>query len=70
MNIAQNIVATVSAATGLKLKNLLQRDDWEVSDPYAPACIFETGSIRYDVGKLLDAETYGKAIALGIYNAM
>ena len=70
MNIAQNIVATVSAATGLKLKNLLQRDDWEVSDPYAPACIFETGSIRYDVGRLLDAETYGKAVAQGIYNAM
>ena len=70
MNLANNMVASVSAATGLKLKNIVQRDDWEVSDTNMPACIFETGSIRYDVGKLLDAETYGKAVALGIYNAM
>ena len=70
MNLANNIVAAVSAATGLKLKGIIQRDDWEVSDTNMTACIFETGSIRYDIGKLLDAETYGKAVALGIYNAM
>ena len=70
MNLANNIVAAVSAATGLKLKGIIQRDDWEVADTNMTACIFETGSIRYDIGKLLDAETYGKAVALGIYNAM
>ena len=70
MNLANNMVASVSAATGLKLKNIIQRDDWEVADTNCAACIFETGSIRYDIGKLLDAETYGKALALGIYNAM
>ena len=70
MNLANNMVASVSAANGLGLKGIIQRDDWEVSDTNMAACIFETGSIRYDIGKLLDAETYGKALALGIYNAM
>lgn len=70
MNLANSLIAAVQAANGLKVRGIIQRDDWEVSDTNMPACIFETGSIRYDIGKLLDAETYGKAVAQGIYNAM
>ena len=70
MNLANSLIAAVQAANGLKVRGIIQRDDWEVSDTNMTACIFETGSIRYDIGKLLDAETYGKAVAQGIYNAM
>jgi len=70
MNLANSLIAAVQAANGLRVRGIIQRDDWEVSDTNMTACIFETGSIRYDVGKLLDAETYGKAVAQGIYNAM
>ena len=70
MNLANSLIAAVNAANGLGVRGIIQRDDWEVSDTNMTACIFETGSIRYDIGKLLDAETYGKAVARGIYNAM
>lgn len=70
MNLANSLIAAVQAANGLGVRGIIQRDDWEVADTQMTACIFETGSIRYDIGKLLDAETYGKAVAQGIYNAM
>ena len=53
---------------GLKTRAILQRDDYEVSATNMTACIFETGSIRADINKLLDFNKYGEAIAQGIYD--
>ncbi len=51
-------------------RGILQRDDYEVSGTDMKACIFETGSIRNDLDKLLDAEKYGFALAQGIFEGI
>lgn len=68
IRIANCLIASAQLRLGLGTRGVLQRDDWEVADTSCPACIFETGSIRYDIGLLVNAEAYGEAIAQGIYD--
>lgn len=63
---AQNVDSEYRATTGLGTRGILQRDDYEVSYTDATACIFETGSIRADIGVLTNAELCGAGIAKGI----
>lgn len=64
--LANAINASVMLRMGMGTRGLLLRDDWEVTDTDMPACIFETGAISADINKLLDYNTYGKAVAFGI----
>lgn len=51
----------------MKTRGLSTRTDLgELNDTDMPSCIFETGSIKADITKLKDYNTYGKAIAKGI----
>jgi len=70
MNLANSINASVMARMGIRTRGILQRDDYEVSYPDAWACIFEMGSIRADIKKLLDVEAYGFALAQGIFDGI
>lgn len=61
---------TVMQLTGLGTRGILQRADYEVTGTNMIACIFELGSIRADIGLLLNAEAYGLALAQGIFDAI
>ena len=66
MRLAQCINNSYMARTGLTCRDILQRDDMEVANTDMPACIFETGSIRYDINILNNPDLAGKGIAFGI----
>lgn len=67
MRLAQCIDAAVRCRIPIGTRGILQRADWEVTDTNMPACIFETGSIRADIGILRDQATeYGNAMACGV----
>lgn len=68
MKLATVVNNSVTKMMGLTTRAILQRDDYEVTGTNMPAVIFETGSIKHDINKLLDAEKYGLAIAQGIYD--
>ena len=68
IRLAQCLVESTRLRMGLGNRAILQRDDYEVSATNMPSCIFETGSIRADINKLLDFNKYGEAIAQGIYD--
>ena len=70
VRLANCLIASIKSRMGLGTRGIIQRDDWEVADTNATACIFETGSIRADINKLLDAEKFAEAIAQGIYDYM
>lgn len=55
---------------GMATRGVMQRDDYEVPEQKMRACIFETGSIRQDISKLLEAEKYGYALAQGIFDGI
>lgn len=67
MRLAQCLDNAVRARINIGTRGILQRADWEVTDTYMPACVFETGSIRADIAILRDqAQSYGEALACGI----
>jgi N-acetylmuramoyl-L-alanine amidase len=68
IRLANCLIASAQARNGLGTRGIIQRDDWEVSDTNMTACIFETGSIREDIAKLTDAQTFGEIVAQGIYD--
>lgn len=68
IRLANCLIASAQTRNGLDTRGVIQRDDWEVSDTTMTACIFETGSIRTDIGKLLDANMFGEIVAYGIYD--
>jgi len=68
IRLANCLIASTQARNGLGTRGIIQRDDWEVSDTNCTACIFETGSIRADIEKLLDSATFGEIVAQGIYD--
>lgn len=68
IRLANCLIGSTRLRMGLGNRALLQRDDYEVSATNMPACIFETGSIRADINKLLDFNKYAEAIAQGIYD--
>lgn len=68
IRLAQCLNGSVKARMELGTRGILQRDDYEVSATNMTACIFETGSIRADINKLLDFNKYAEAIAQGIYD--
>ena len=70
MKFANAVNASVMSRMGMTTRGILQRDDYEVSYTDMPACIFECGSIRADINKLLNVEKFGFAIAQGIYDAI
>ncbi|MDN5289882.1 MAG: N-acetylmuramoyl-L-alanine amidase [Anaerophaga sp.] len=68
IKLANCLIASAQVRLGLGTRGILQRDDWEVADTSCPACIFETGSIRADIGLLINAEAFGEVVAQGIYD--
>ncbi|WKY46018.1 N-acetylmuramoyl-L-alanine amidase [Eubacteriaceae bacterium ES2] len=69
VRLANCINSAVLPAMGMITRGVIQRtEDYELNGPDAPSCIFETGSIRQDIRKLLDAKQFGEAIARGIYD--
>lgn len=68
IRLANCLIASAQARLGLGTRGIIQRDDWEVADTEAVACIFETGGIRPDIKKLLDYQMYGDVVAQGIYD--
>lgn len=69
-HLANAINASVMSRMGMGTRGVMERDDYEVSGTDMKACIFETGSIRQDIGKLLDADKYGFALAQGIFDGI
>ncbi|MBK5244275.1 MAG: N-acetylmuramoyl-L-alanine amidase [Eubacteriaceae bacterium] len=70
VRLANCFIASAQVRMGLGTRGIIQRDDWEVADTNMTACIFETGGIRPDIGKLLDVEMFGEVVAQGIYDSM
>jgi len=67
LKLANAVNASVMSVMGMSTRGVTPKTDlYELSATDAPSCIFETGSIRADISKLLDFNTYGKAIAYGI----
>lgn len=67
IRLAQCLDNAVRARIAIGTRGILQRDDWEVADTDMPACIFECGSIRADIGILTgQQEAYGYALACGV----
>lgn len=67
IRLAQCLDNAVIARIAIGTRGILQRDDWEVADTDMPACIFECGSIRADIGILTgQQEAYGYALACGV----
>ena len=64
--LAECINASVMLRMGLGTRGIIARDDYEVAYTDMPACIFETGSIRADIGILTQPQKYGQAVAFGI----
>jgi N-acetylmuramoyl-L-alanine amidase len=56
----------VMKGMGMKTRGISTREDlYELNSTNMPAVIFETGSIKADLGKLKKAERYGKCLAKG-----
>lgn len=67
--LATTINNAVMSGMGMKTRGVTKRTDlYELNYTDAPACIFETGSIKADISKLKDSDKYGKCIAKGICN--
>lgn len=67
IRLAQCLDNAVRARIAIGTRGILQRADWEVTDTDMPACIFECGSIRADIGILTgQQEAYGYALACGV----
>ena len=67
MRLAQCLDAAVRARIPIGTRGILRRADYEVRATDMPAVIFETGSIRADIGILRDQPTaYGNALACGL----
>lgn len=67
--LATTINNAVMSGMGMKTRGVTKRTDlYELNYTDAPACIFETGSIKADIAKLKDSDKYGKCIAKGICN--
>lgn len=67
--LATAINKAVMSGMGMKTRGVTKRTDlYELNYTDAPACIFETGSIKADIKKLKDSDKYGKCIAKGICN--
>lgn len=65
--LANCINASVMLRMAMGTRGVVGRDDlYELSATDMPACAFETGSIRADIGKLVQADAYGRALAYGI----
>ena len=65
--LAEAINKTVMADMKIKTRGVTKRTDlYELTATDMPSCIFETGSIKADLGTLKKADSYGKAIAKGI----
>lgn len=67
---AETVNREYMAVTGLGTRGILYRDDYEVAQTDMTACIFETGSIRADIGVLTNPELAGIGIAKGILSVM
>lgn len=66
LHLANAINASVMLRMGMGTRGVMQRADYEVTATNMTAVIFETGSIRADIGKLKDFNKYGQALAFGI----
>lgn len=67
--LATAINKAVMSGMSMKTRGVTKRTDlYELNYTDAPACIFETGSIKADIKKLKDSDKYGKCIAKGICN--
>lgn len=67
IRLAQCLDNAVRARIPIGTRGILQRADYEVANTDMPAVIFETGSIRQDIGILRDqAAAYGFALACGV----
>ena len=67
--LATAINKAVMSGMGMKTRGVTKRTDlYELNYTDAPACIFETGSIKADIEKLKESDKYGKCIAQGICN--
>lgn len=67
--LATAINKAVMSGMSMKTRGVTKRTDlYELNYTDAPACIFETGSIKADIKKLKDSDKYGKCIAQGICN--
>lgn len=65
--LATAINKAVMSGMGMKTRGVTKRTDlYELNYTDAPACIFETGSIKADIKKLKESDKYGKCIAKGI----
>lgn len=68
--LATAINKAVMSGMSMKTRGVTKRTDlYELNYTDAPACIFETGSIKADISKLKnEPDKYGKCIAQGICN--
>ena len=67
--LATAINKAVMSGMSMKTRGVTKRTDlYELNYTDAPACIFETGSIKADIKKLKESDKYGKCIAQGICN--
>ena len=67
--LATAINKAVMSGMSMKTRGVTKRTDlYELNYTDAPACIFETGSIKADISKLKESDKYGKCIAQGICN--
>ena len=67
--LATAINKAAMSGMGMKTRGVTKRTDlYELNYTDAPACIFETGSIKADIKKLKESDKYGKCIAQGICN--
>ena len=64
--LAAAINASVMLRMGIGTRGIITKEDYEVRVTKMPACIFETGSIRADIGILTQPQKYGQAVAFGI----
>ena len=65
--LAAAINNAVVSGMGMRTRGVTKRTDlYELNYTNMPACIFETGSIKADIGKLKQSDAYGKCVAKGI----
>ena len=65
--LAKAVDKSVRAEMGMRTRGLIKRKDlYELTATDMPACIYETGSIKYDLTKFRRYDKYGEAIAKGI----
>lgn len=66
---AKTVGKSVAKAMDMKFKGVAKRSDlYELTYTNMPACIFETGSIKYDLKYLKQSKKYGEALGRAIYN--